>query len=116
MPEHDKCPNCGTPWVEDRDIATYLFEEMRGKYPTREEAEEAAEMYGWTEENQKAFGKDVVGIQYSHRHPQHYDGVSEWQCGKCNARIGRWSGKVLADDESEKRYASRVEESEEGRD
>jgi hypothetical protein len=114
--DQEKCKNCGASWREDRDIATFLFEEFRNKYRTREMAEETAEMYGWTPENQLSFGKDVVGVQYQHNHPQAYDGISEWQCCKCGARIGRWSGKVLADDESEKRFAPRVEESEEGRD
>jgi len=110
MSHPDKCPNCGAAWYEDRDIATYLFEEMNAKYPTREKAEEAAEMYGWTPEEPRYFGKDVTGVQYSHTHPQHYDGVSEWECGACRTRVGRWSGKVLADDESEKRFGGpRVE-------
>jgi len=75
-------------------------------------AEQAAESYGWTKENKLHPGKDVVGIQYPYNHSEHYDGVSEWQCMLCKARIGRWTGKVLADGESEKRFG--VEKSPEG--
>lgn len=43
-----------------------------------------------------------IGIQYADDHPYSYDGVSEWMCSKCWRRWGRWSGKELTGDESEK--------------
>lgn len=47
--------------------------------------------------------KDLMGCQYDYDHPNHYDGVSEWRCS-CGARTGRWTGKVLAEGESERRF------------
>lgn len=46
---------------------------------------------------------EIIGVQYPHSHPQHYDGVSEWLCFKCKKRIGRWSCRVLKDGEYEDR-------------
>lgn len=53
----------------------------------------------------KCGSENVVGVEYPHDHPEHYDGVSEVECRACGARIGRWSGKGLADGEAEKRTA-----------
>jgi len=39
--------------------------------------------------------ESMVGIEYPYGHPGHYDGVSEWRCGVCGMRWGRWSGRVL---------------------
>lgn len=37
----------------------------------------------------------TFAVQYPYDHPEHYDGTSEYQCGRCGRREGRWSGKVL---------------------
>ena len=44
-----------------------------------------------------------TGVQYCLT-IEDYDGVSEWQCEKCGVRVGRWTGKVLAEGELEPRY------------
>lgn len=46
----------------------------------------------------------MIGVEYSYDSPEHYDGISEEMCIDCKIRIGRWSGKRLADDEIETRY------------
>lgn len=53
---------------------------------------------------QKCGSTDIVCMEYAHDSPEHYDGISEIRCQSCNVRIGRWSGRVLADGEMEKRY------------
>jgi hypothetical protein len=45
----------------------------------------------------------LIGVEYAWDFPGHYDGVSEWRCGECGIRIGRWSGVELAQGESEER-------------
>lgn len=47
---------------------------------------------------------DWVCVEYSWDSPEHYDGVSEYRCQACGGRYGRWTGKVLAEGELEKRY------------
>lgn len=48
--------------------------------------------------------KNIVLVEYDHDHPEHYDGVSEIVCKDCRARVGRWSGAVLNNNEYEYRY------------
>lgn len=45
-----------------------------------------------------------IGVQYTHDHPEHYDGTSEWNCPRCGRREGRWTGKVLTGGASEPRH------------
>lgn len=45
-----------------------------------------------------------IGVQYSYDHPESYDGVSEWVCGECGRREGRWTGAVLTEGASEPRH------------
>lgn len=33
-----------------------------------------------------------------------YDGISELRCNDCGTRTGRWSGKILKDNEMERRF------------
>lgn len=47
---------------------------------------------------------NTIMVQYRYDHPEHYDGVSEIRCQDCGKRVGRWTGKILEDGESEKRF------------
>lgn len=47
----------------------------------------------------------ATGCEYPYGHPGRYDGVSEWICGTCGTRFGRWSGRVLVGDDYERRWA-----------
>ncbi len=49
----------------------------------------------------------VVAIEYPYDSPHHYDGVSEYRCHLCNARTGRWTGRILLEDEPEKPLGQR---------
>jgi hypothetical protein len=44
---------------------------------------------------------NVIMVEYEGMHPDHYDGISEIVCNDCKARVGRWSGNVLKDGETE---------------
>lgn len=48
---------------------------------------------------------NIIGVQYGYGEPEHYDGISEWRCGDCGCRQGRFSGRVLNDGECELRSA-----------
>lgn len=50
---------------------------------------------------------NIIGVEYDNTHPEHYDGVSEYHCGECKTRWGRWTGSILQEGESELRYGSR---------
>jgi len=102
--EKSSCPKCGVSWEDEREMPQVLFESQNTSYKTIEEAEVAAALYGWTKENKMKPGKDVIGVQYSYKNPNHYDGVSEWNCAVCKARVGRWSGKLLEEGQYEPRF------------
>lgn len=55
------------------------------------------------EKCEKCGSKNIVMVEYEWNHPEHYDGISEIVCQDCKVRIGRWSGKELAEGEYEKR-------------
>jgi uncharacterized membrane protein YgcG len=52
----------------------------------------------------------IIGVQYGYGGaPYHYDGISEFQCSKCDRREGRWCGKELVGDEVEPPYCKGTE-------
>ena len=81
----NSCPECNTPWREEETI----FQHFLNKGKSVEEAAETASHYGCTPQTPKHFGKDVVGIEIQ----GHYDGVSYWQCKKCEATFNRFTMK-----------------------
>lgn len=43
----------------------------------------------------KCHSDKIIGVEYHGTSPQHYDGISEYQCLDCHYRQGRWTGKEL---------------------
>jgi hypothetical protein len=78
----DTCPECDT--------------DLRGD-PIPEELHE---FYG----KGSTHFRRVIGVEYAYGSPERYDGVSEWRCPDCGYREGRWTGKPLADGETEPRF------------
>jgi hypothetical protein len=46
----------------------------------------------------------LMAVEYDWTSKNHYDGISEWRCEKCGQRVGRWSGNILKEGESEPRW------------
>lgn len=46
----------------------------------------------------------LIGIEYSYDHPDHYDGVSAWRCPGCGTTWNRWTGAELAEGQSARRF------------
>lgn len=46
---------------------------------------------------------DLIGCEYTYDHPNYYDGISQYNCS-CGASTGRWTGKILQPDESERPF------------
>ncbi len=59
-----------------------------------------AGFYGDLDPGKAHFYSRLIGVEYLGG----YDGVSEWLCPDCGVRVGRWSGRVLSDGETEQRY------------
>jgi hypothetical protein len=51
--------------------------------------------------SQACGSSDVVGLDYVNRSIVGDEEVSEYECSECGARVGRWSGRLLEDDEFE---------------
>lgn len=54
------------------------------------------------EKCKKCGSENIILVEYPYDNPNYYDGISEIFCSSCKTRIGRWSGKELADGEFEK--------------
>jgi len=52
----------------------------------------------------------AFAVEYPLDHPEHYDGTSEFQCGRCGRREGRWTGRVLTGGATEPRHGREREE------
>ena len=57
-----------------------------------------------TQTCKKCGSENIIMVEYAYGTPERYDGISEIDCRDCGARVGRWSGKELADGELEKRF------------
>lgn len=44
------------------------------------------------------------GVEYDHNHPEHIDGVSEWICTVCETAFGRWTKRILINNDYERKY------------
>jgi len=95
----EKCPHCNTPWEEEETIYEYFLAKYLKDYLGElsdqeciEKARKTAKVYGCTLETPKHFGKDVVGIE----DPMLYDGISFWECQKCETVFDRWTMKEVS--------------------
>lgn len=52
----------------------------------------------------KCASGNILLVEYPPGMTERYDGISEIRCQDCDVRIGRWSGKELAEGELEKRW------------
>lgn len=80
----DNCPACGVSWIGDEiPIANREF-------------------YGGATHSRR-----VIGVEYWHGSPEHYDGVSEYQCPDCKARFGAWTGTQIEPGYAESRWGKK---------
>jgi len=96
----DNCPECNTQW-KGPDIFEHF---MRAKIDPNHEQHESykdktiaevydiATNYGYSIEKPKHF-RYLIAIELEYNHPDHYDGVSYWQCPGCKEAWNRWTGK-----------------------
>lgn len=86
-----ECPKCKANW-DGGDIYEQLL--LSDYYQGKSDAEikKAAGMYGWTPKNPKRFSK-IIGVELSWDHPNHYEGVSYWECPGCKTTWNRFTNK-----------------------
>ncbi len=89
MDHAPRCPACGITWL-GQEIPDGLMAHNPDRYPTRDEAERVAGFYGWTPDNHRKFGINVIGMEIQGQ----YDGVSYWKCTNCESWVDRFTGEI----------------------
>lgn len=108
------CPECGELWFGD-DIFEYFLKQKTDpntpqhecyKDKTDKEILETANMYGWSKEHPVKFN-NIIGVELAYDDPEHYDGISYWQCPGCGVAWHRFTGvrseRFIKDIKNEKR-------------
>ena len=81
-----KCPKCGGDWD-----AGAIFDVLRAQAHYNDRSDEQLR-----EMIQECYGEPyrlsrLIGVQLSHNHPDHYDGVSFWECPDCHHAFPRFT-------------------------
>lgn len=89
----EECPKCGCSWYGGSIVEEFIKQRTEG----------VKIWQGMTDEQIDEYVKDgysppyrwgrQIGIELSYDHPNHYDGVSYWQCPDCDATFNRFTGK-----------------------
>ena len=82
--ELTNCPKCNELWKKE-DIYECMFQQ----YSCAEKAKQAAECYGWTEENKKFFS-NIIGI-----YDEEVDMTVAYQCPNCKTKWCRFTNKII---------------------
>lgn len=95
MTEERLCKKCGSNWDGGSILEEFLKQ--------RDNAKEGGYRFGWTDQQVEDSMKEYysppyrwgreIGIQLLFDHPDHYDGVSYWQCPDCKTTFNRFTGK-----------------------
>ncbi len=86
-----ECPECGVSWDGGCIFETCIAENNWQEHHDTEQAyiahlkEFYSPPYRW--------GR-MIGIQLGYDHPNHYDGVSYWQCPDCKATWNRFTEEL----------------------
>jgi hypothetical protein len=85
LDHHGNCPECGSSW-DAGDIFTVLRTQDWCKDKTDDELRAyIQECYS----PPYKFSR-IIGVQLPYSHPDHYDGVSYWQCPDCKHQFPRF--------------------------
>ena len=92
------CPKCGSDWDGGSILETYIKQREEGSSywegkSDQEIEEHVKEGYG----PPYRWGREI-GIELPFDHPDHYDGVSYWECPDCKARFDRWTMVEVTED------------------
>lgn len=89
----DKCPKCGSSW--DGGSIAETFKKMKAEgntYYGKMTDEEIDKLVEESYAPPYRWGRQI-GIELPYDHPNHYDGVSYWQCPDCNTTWNRFTRK-----------------------
>ena len=83
------CPKCNANWEGGSILETFKEQQkVKGSWCENMTDEEMLEGYSppyrWSRQ---------IGIELPLDHPNHYDGISYWQCPDCKTTFNRFTGK-----------------------
>jgi rubredoxin len=89
MDHHGHCPECGADWAGE-DIFTVLRKQDWCKNKSD------AELHVHIQESYAPPYKfsRIIGVELPYDHPDHYDGVSYWECPDCKHKFPRFAKGV----------------------
>lgn len=85
LDHYGRCPTCNASW-DAGDIFTVLRKQDWSKDKTDEELREYVRQH-YSPPYKFSY---IVGVQLPYTHPNHYDGVSYWQCPYCRRQWSRF--------------------------
>lgn len=88
LDHHGRCPECNADWAGG-DIFEILRQQDWCKDKSDEELRQ--DIKTWYGPPYK-FSR-LVGVELSRDHPEHYDGVSYWQCPDCKHQFPRFGSR-----------------------
>lgn len=98
--DRERCPKCGCSWiVEMSESLLDSFKRKRAEgdpyWKTTTDAEMAEFINTWYPNGSPTHSFRAMGVEYRYCTTERFDGIGEYICPDCGARIGRWSGKEL---------------------
>lgn len=93
MNQPDNCPKCNSSWDGGSILESFIQQRQNGAefWKDKSDAQIEKEMkssysppYRWRRE---------IGVELPHGHPNHYDGISYWECPDCHTTFNRFTLK-----------------------
>ena len=90
------CPECEVDWRADQIPVEYVVKDYYGHEPP------CKRKFKYPEPDTEPctcvprYYSNLVGIELPYNDPNHYDGVSYWQCPACCARWDRFTGVLVS--------------------
>jgi hypothetical protein len=79
------CPKCGASWD-----AGNIFDALRPQAWCKEKTDAELQAYIEASFSPPYKFSRLIGVEFPHDHPRHYDGVSVWRCPDCNNEWNRF--------------------------
>lgn len=92
LPKQRTCPKCNSDWDGGSILETFIRQRDEGAEYLKGKSNEEIEQYMKESYSPPYRWGREIGIELEWNHPNHYDGVSYWQCPDCQTTFNRFSG------------------------
>ena len=91
------CPKCGSDWDGGSILETFIKQRDEGTFWKDMSDQEIEEDMKQCYSPPYRWGREI-GIELPFDHPEHYDGISYWQCPDCKATFDRGTMVEVSED------------------